>query len=98
MGIRARCATYGRDAADALRAEIAAAKGDEPLAPVTVIVASNQVGVSARRLLASGAVGSVCRSGVGLVAVSFLTTYRLAELLGAATLAGTGRRPISTPV
>ena len=98
MGLRARCTHYGRVAADALRAEIAATKGGEPLAPVTVIVPSNQVGVSARRLLASGAVGSVCGTGVGLVAVSFLTAYRLAELLGAASLAGSGRRPISTPV
>ena len=90
--MRATWARYGRDAATALRAEIAAAKGDEPLAPVTVVVPSNQVGVSARRLLASGAVGSVCGSGTGLVAVSFLTAYRLAELLGAAALAGAGRQ------
>ena len=46
---------YGRDAAEALRAEIVAAKGAEPLAPVTVVVPSNHVGVAARRLLASGA-------------------------------------------
>ncbi len=98
VGIRSRWSRYGRDAVEALRADIAAAKGTEPLTPVTVIVASNQVGVSARRLLASGAAGPVCGSGTGLVAVSFLTAYRLAELLGAPALAGAGRRPISTPV
>ena len=48
---------YGRDAAEALRAEIVAAKGTEPLAPVTVVVPSNHVGVAARRLLASGGLG-----------------------------------------
>ena len=89
---------YGREAAEALCAEIAAAKGGEPLAPVTIIVASNQVGVSARRLLASGVIGSPCGQLTGLVAVTFLTPYRLAELLGAASLAATGRRPVSTPV
>jgi ATP-dependent helicase/nuclease subunit B len=35
---------------------------------------------------------------VGIAAVAFLTAYRLAELLGAASLAGAGRRPVSTPV
>ena len=42
--------------------------------------------------------GPVAGAGVGLAAVAFLTTYRLAELLGAAALAGQGRRPVSTPV
>ena len=36
--------------------------------------------------------------GLGIAAVNFLTVYRLAEMLGAARLAGTGRRPVSTPV
>lgn len=89
---------YGTDAATALRARIAELKADEPLAPVTVVVPSNQVGVSTRRLLASGRVGSVCGAGPGLIGVTFVTPYRLAELLGAAALAGAGRRPVSTPV
>ena len=38
-------------------------KGDEPLAPVTVVVPSNHVGVATRRLLASGALGPVCAAG-----------------------------------
>ena len=93
-----RWVRYGTDAADALRAEIARLKAGEPLAPVTVVVDSNQVGVSTRRLLASGAVGSVCGAGPGLIGVTFVTPYRLAELLGAATLAAEGRRPVSVPV
>src|SRR3954470_20891328 len=89
---------YGSDAAAALRAEISRIKGEEPLAPVTVVVPSNQVGVSTRRLLASGAVGPVCGAGPGLIGVTFLTPYRLAELLGASALAAQGRRPVSVPI
>lgn len=89
---------YGRDAAQALRDAVAGAKGDDPLAPVTVVVPSNHVGVAMRRLLASGAVGPVSARGSGLAAVTFLTVYRLAELLGAAALAAAARRPVSTPV
>lgn len=98
MGLRVVWTGYGQDAAVALRDAVAAAKGGEPLAPVTVVVPSNHVGVASRRLLSSGALGPVAGAGVGLAAVTFVTTYRLAELLGAATLAGTGRRPVSTPV
>lgn len=93
-----RWVRYGTDAASALRAEIARLKDGEPLRPVTVVVDSNQVGVSTRRLLASGDVGSVCGAGAGLIAVTFVTPYRLAELLGASALAAQGRRPVSVPV
>lgn len=89
---------YGTDAAVALRAEISRIKGSEPLAPVTVVVPSNQVGVSTRRLLASGRVGPVCGAGSGLIGVTFATPYRLAELLGASALAAQDRRPVSVPV
>ena len=98
MGISVRRTAYGPDSALALRDAVAEAKGGEPLAPVTVVVPSNHVGVATRRLLSSGTLGPVTGAGVGLAAVTFLTTYRLAELLGAATLAGQGRRPVSTPV
>ena len=98
MGVRVEWVRYGRDAAGALRSSISRAKGAEPLAPVAVVVPSNHVGVAARRLLGSGAVGPVSGAGVGLAAVTFLTPYRMAELLGAARLAGGGRRPVSTPV
>jgi len=81
-----------------LRSAISAAKGADPLAPVSVVVSSNYVGVATRRLLGSGRLGPVCDRGIGLAAVSFLTVYRMAELLGSARLAGAGRRPVSTPV
>ncbi len=89
---------YGPPAAAALHAAIAAAKAGDPLAPVTVVVPSNHVGVATRRLLATGSLGPVAGPGVGVAAITFLTTYRLAELLGAPALAAQGRRPVSTPV
>ncbi len=95
---------YGRPALRALGDAVAAAKGADLLAPVTVVVPSNHVGVAARRLLAAGsAVTPAARArpaarGRGLVGVTFLTPYRLAELLGANRLAAAGRRPVSTPV
>lgn len=89
---------YGAPASVALRDELARLKGDEPLAPVTVIVPTNSVGVSVRRTLASGSLGPVAAGRPGLVGVNFLTVYRLAELLAAPLLAGTARRPVSTPV
>jgi ATP-dependent helicase/nuclease subunit B len=82
----------------ALRRAVAEAKGGDPLAPVTVVVPSNGVGVAARRQLASGTHEPLGGRGTGLAAVTFLTVYRLAELLAAPVLAGAGRRPVSTPV
>ena len=98
VAVEVQWVRYGREAAEALRAAIASTKGGEPLAPVTVVVPSNHVGVAARRLLAGGSLGPVASRGAGLAAVTFLTPYRLAELLGAPSLAGTGRRPVSTPI
>ncbi|HEV7526974.1 MAG TPA: PD-(D/E)XK nuclease family protein [Acidimicrobiia bacterium] len=90
--------TYGRAASQALRDSVARAKEGDALAPVTVVVPTNSVGVSARRRLASGELGPVSGAGRGVVGVTFVTVYRLAELLGAAELAAAGRRPVSTPV
>ena len=59
MSIDIRWVRYGRPAAEELRAAISLAKDDEPLAPVTIVVPSNYVGVATRRLLASGALGSL---------------------------------------
>ena len=98
MTLRVVWSPYGPEAAQALHDAVAHAKGGEPLAPVTVVVPSNHVGVASRRLLASGSLGPVAGAGVGLAAVTFLTTYRLAELLGASALASQGKRPVSTPV
>ncbi len=89
---------YGRPALEALRRAVAQAKDGDALAPVTVVVPSNHVGVTARRLLAAGELGPVAPGGAGVAAVTFLTVYRLAELLGASALAAEGRRPVSTPV
>lgn len=98
MTINVHWVGYGPTAADSLRRAISTEKGDDPLAPVTVVVPSNHVGVGTRRLLASGRLGPVCGRGTGIAAVMFLTVYRLAELLGSSRLAGAGRRPVSTPV
>src|SRR5215470_17093450 len=89
---------YGRPAAEALRDAVASNKQDDPLRPVSVVVPTNYVGVAARRMLADGTLGRVTPHGDGVVGISFLTLYRLAELLGAPRLAGAGRRPVSTPV
>lgn len=91
MTIEVRAASFGPEATTALRDLLAELRGGEPLAPATVLVPTNYVGVAVRRSLAWG-------SERGLAGVSFSTIYRLAELLGAARLAGAGRRPVSTPV
>ncbi|MEO6653994.1 MAG: PD-(D/E)XK nuclease family protein [Ilumatobacteraceae bacterium] len=65
------------------------AKGDDPLAPVTIIVPTNAVGVTARRWL--GANG-------GIAAIEMVTPARLAERVAGAELAAAGRRPVSTPL
>ena len=98
MSLRVVPTPYGRASSEALHREIARAKAESPLAPVTVIVPGNSVGVAVRRLLASGELGPVSNVGSGLIGVNFLTAYRLAELLAAPRLAAAGRRPVSTPV
>ena len=81
---------YGRAALDELNRLVRAAKKGDPLAPVTVLVPTNGVGVAARRWLASEP------PGVGNV--SFTTVHRLAELFGAPALAAAKRRPVSPPI
>jgi hypothetical protein len=87
----------GSPAALALVKAISSAKRDDLLAPVNVVIPSNHVGVTARRLLGSEEFGKVAQRGSGSAVVTFLTVYRMAELLGAAP-AQAGRRPVSTPV
>lgn len=89
---------YGPPALQALAETVRHAKGGEPLAPVTVIVPANHVGVTARRLLAKGAGQPPTTRAKGTIGVTFLTVHRLAELLGGPHLAAAGRRPVSTPV
>jgi ATP-dependent helicase/nuclease subunit B len=91
-------APLGRGALEALRDTVRACKADHPLAPVTVLVDDNAVGVATRRALASGDFGPICGDRPGLAAVAFSTVYRYGELLGAPALAAAGRRPVSTPV
>ncbi|MDP9401964.1 MAG: PD-(D/E)XK nuclease family protein [Actinomycetota bacterium] len=80
----------GSAARTALRDQIAAAKAHDALAPVTVAVPSPYAGLSLRRLLGS-------QPG-GLVNVAFLPLARIAELLGAPSLAAAGRRPVSSAI
>lgn len=91
MSITLHTTSYGTDATGLLVDRVAQVKAASPLTPVTVVVPSNFVGISARRTLAKAQPG-------GVIGLSILTIYRVAELLGAGTLAGQGRRPISTPV
>ena len=86
---------YGEAAKSALRAALVAAKAEDPLAAVTVIVPSNFAGLSLRRMLA-GAEDDAGR--VGIANVDFVTPYRLAELLGRAELAQQTKLPLTTPV
>ncbi len=88
--IDALVTAYGPAATDLLAEQITRAKDGDPLAEVTVVVASNYAGVAIRRELAA-------RPG-GLAAVTFTTLARVAERLGSARLAAAGRRPVSGPV
>lgn len=99
---------YGRSASRALARSLAVAKGDNALAPVTVIVPSNFAGLAARRVLATGSLdqqpdpsnNSLPLAGgtdvAGIVNVHFLTPFRLAELLAAGRLGD--KRPLTNPV
>lgn len=85
---------YGRPASLQLAAAIGRAKQAGPLTPVTVIVPSNFVGLSARRLLGSGELTIGERPGIANVA--FVTPFQFAEHVAADMSFAT--RPITTPV
>jgi len=85
-----RLVSFGPLATGALRAAISAAKGSDPLQPVTVAVPSNYAGLSLRRRLGA--------SQGGLVNVGFIVFSRVAELLGSPALASAGKRPLTSPV
>lgn len=80
-----RLVPFGAPARAELAKVIAEFKHGDPLAPVTVIVPNNYVGLSLRRTLAAS---------TSLVNVRFQVLARLAELLGGASLAAAGRRPL----
>ena len=66
----------------------AAPRAVSALAPVTVVVPSNFAGLTARRLLGAGVVGIG-----GIANVSFVTPFRLAELLAADRCSTAARSP-----
>ncbi|MEP4651341.1 MAG: hypothetical protein ABJ314_14240, partial [Ilumatobacter sp.] len=72
---------YGRPATTALVQIIGQVQSDDPLAPVTVIVPSNFVGLSVRRIVGSGAMTVGDRAG--LANVGFVTPFQLAEHVAA---------------
>ncbi len=97
---------YGAPAYERLVEVVAAAKQDDPLAPVTILVPTNLCGIVARRRLAAGVRGRHGRLGGGgghgvlrgVAGIAVLTVDRLAERLAAPTLVGSGRRPATGPV
>ena len=88
---RVETVSYGRPASESLARAVERAKAGRALAPVTVIVPSNLAGLTARRLLGSGQIGAG-----GIANVSFVTPFRLAELLAVDRLLDT--RPLTNPV
>ncbi|MFN0091514.1 MAG: PD-(D/E)XK nuclease family protein [Acidimicrobiales bacterium] len=93
---RVEAVGYGRPASEALAAALRRAKAGRPLAPVTVVAPTNFAALTARRLLGAGRLGGVGGGGMGIANVSFVTPFRLAELLGADQLLE--RRPLTAPV
>ncbi len=85
---------YGPPAHEALAEAVRRAKGGDPLAPVTVVVPNHYVGLAARRAL-----GRRTHNGAGgIAAVAFHTAYDLAERLGGAEMAASGRRGVTMTV
>ncbi|PWD49385.1 hypothetical protein C8046_00265 [Serinibacter arcticus] len=79
----AHVSSYGRDLLEQLRRAVAAAKGGDPLAAVTVVVPDNLSGLLARRALASG----LGDRGPGVAGLVVTTLPRLAETIVAGALA-----------
>ncbi len=79
---------FGRPALEALADVVAEVQGDDPLAPVTVVVPSAPAAVSVRRALGR-------RSATGVVNVRTLALPQLAELLATPPASGGGQRPLT---
>jgi RecB family exonuclease len=90
MSMEAEWVPFGRAALDRLASMVAEAKAGDPLAPVTVIVPTNPVGVHARRALGS-------RQG-GVANVDFTTVERLAHDVAGPVLAARGSAPLTDQV
>jgi len=93
-------ARAGRPATTEVRRAIAAAKAGDPLRPVRVVVSSNLVGLSLRRLLGSRLLDEPGPTLVpaGIANVQFSTPFQYASLLAAPALAMSGQRPLTTAV
>jgi RecB family exonuclease len=90
MVLEAEWVPFGRPALDRLVEVVTEAKAGDPLAPVTVIVPTNPVGVYARRALGS-------RPG-GVANVDFTTVERLAHDLAGPALAAEGSTPLTDQI
>ncbi len=94
MALTTQLVAHGRPAAVALADQLTARRGNDPLAPATVVVPRSWVGLSLRRLLAMGTLGNGNGNerapAPGLANVSFLTLPRVAADLAVPALA---RRP-----
>ncbi len=80
---------YGKPARERLQALVAEAKAGNPFAPVTIVPPNTYSGIALRRVLAGDG---------GLLNVGFMALARLAEQLGAPTMASQRRRPLSAAV
>ncbi len=89
MALTVRQVGFGPPAFRALQRAVGDAQQADRLAPVTVVVPTNTAGVMFRRALG--------RRG-GIAGVTFLTIYRLGDLLVGGSLAAAGRRPVTTPI
>ena len=79
---------FGRPALEALAGVVAESQGDDPLAPVTVVVPSAPASVSVRRALGR-------RAATGLANVRTLALPQLAELLATPLASAGDRRPLT---
>ena len=77
---------YGRPSRERLQALVAEAKASNPLAPVTIVPPNTFAGIGLRRVLAGDG---------GLLNVGLMALARLAEQMGAPTMASQQRRPLS---
>jgi hypothetical protein len=98
MAARMVRANYGRAATAALAEAVAEAKGDDPLAPVSIVVTDHGQGIRLRRRLAAGSAGSAGTPSSGVAAIDMVTLLDLARDLTAGAPELEGRRPVSDAV